>query len=121
MNYYCDKSAKIGADVTIGYNCYIGKDVEIGAGCRIGVGVVIHDGTKVGSNVRIDDNTVLGKFPMKAANSATTKDEALPVLVIGDNCIIGTSVVVYRGAKLGNKVLIADLSTVRENVEVGNF
>jgi UDP-2-acetamido-3-amino-2,3-dideoxy-glucuronate N-acetyltransferase len=30
-------------------------------------------------------------------------------------------VVLYRGAKIGKKVLIADLSTVRENVEIGDF
>ena len=107
MDYHCDKSARVGADVTVGYNSFIGKDVQIGDGCRIGVGVVIHDGTRVGSNVRIDDNTVLGKFPMKAANSATTKDQELSVLSVGDNCIIGTSVVLYRGAKIGKKVLIA--------------
>jgi serine O-acetyltransferase len=95
--------------------------VQIGDGCRIGCGVIIHDGTSIGSNVRIDDHAVLGKFPMKAANSATTKDQELPVLAVGDNCIIGTSVVLYRGAKIGQKVLIADLSSVRENVEVGNF
>ena len=40
---------------------------------------------------------------------------------MGDNCIIGTNVVLYRGAKIGKKVLIADLSSVRENVEVGDF
>ena len=38
-----------------------------------------------------------------------------------DNCIIGTSVVIYRGARLGKKVLVADLSTVRENVEIGDY
>jgi serine O-acetyltransferase len=83
--------------------------------------VVIHEGTSIGSNVRIDDNTVLGKYPMKAAISATTKDQELPPLIIADSCILGTSVVVYRGAKIGQKVLIADLASVRENVEIGNF
>jgi UDP-2-acetamido-3-amino-2,3-dideoxy-glucuronate N-acetyltransferase len=121
MDYYCDKSARVGANTTIGYNSYVGKDVQIGEGCKIGIGVVFHEGTKVGSNVRIDDHAVLGKFPMKAANSATTKDQELPALTVGDNCIIGTSVVLYRGAKIGKKVLIADLSTVRENVEIGDF
>lgn len=121
MNYYKHETAKIGSDVIIGYQSYIGQDAVIGDGCRIGVGVVIHEGTKIGSNIRIDDHTVLGKFPMKAANSATTKDQELPVLTIGDNCIIGTSAVIYRGAKLGRKVLIADLSTIRENVEIGDF
>src|SRR4030067_1463841 len=114
MEYFVHKSAKIGKDVTIGYGSYVAQDVVIGNGCRIGCGVVVHRGTRVGSNVRIDDNSVLGKYPMRAAISATTKDQELPPLVISDNCILGTSVVVYRGAKIGQKVLIADLVSVRE-------
>ncbi|MEE9552887.1 MAG: DapH/DapD/GlmU-related protein [candidate division Zixibacteria bacterium] len=121
MSFYKDKSAEIGENVSVGYNSFIGPDVSIGDGCVIGCGVIIHQGTIIGSNIRIDDNTVLGKFPMKAANSATTKDQELPVLIISDDCIIGTSTVIYRGARLGKRVLIADLATVRENVEIGDY
>lgn len=121
MNFYKHDTARIGEDVTVGYCSYLGPDVTIGDGCRIGCGVIIHEGTRVGSNVRIDDNTILGKFPMRAANSATTKDQELLVLSIGDDCIIGTSTVIYRGAKLGKKVMVADLSSVRENVEIGDY
>ncbi len=121
MSFHKEDSANIGENVAIGYNSYVGPDVTIGDGCVIGCGVVIHRGTKIGSNIRIDDNTVLGKFPMKAANSATTGDQELPVLTIADDCIIGTSTVIYRGARLGKRVLIADLATVRENVEIGDY
>jgi len=121
MSFFKHETAKIGKNVNVGYNTFIGPGVIIGEGCKIGCGVVIHEGTKIGSNIRIDDNTVLGKFPMKAANSATTKDQELPVLTIADDCIIGTSAVIYRGAKLGRRVLVADLSTVRENVEIGDY
>jgi UDP-3-O-[3-hydroxymyristoyl] glucosamine N-acyltransferase len=64
---------------------------------------------------------VIGKFPMRAANSAVTKEQELPSATIGSDCIIGTGVVVYRGADIGIKVLIADLATVRENVSVGDY
>lgn len=116
-----DSSAKIGENIKIGEFCLIAEKVEIGDGCLIGNNVIIHDGTKIGSNVRIDDGTVIGKRPMKAANSATTKDQELPPCTIESNCIIGTNVVIYRGSEIGNKVLIADLSTVRENVTVGHY
>jgi UDP-2-acetamido-3-amino-2,3-dideoxy-glucuronate N-acetyltransferase len=121
MKYFKDESARIGENVLIGYNSYLGKNVVIGEGCKIGHGVIIHEDTKIGSNVRIDDNTVLGKTPMRAANTAVTKDKELPPLEIGDDCIIGTTVVIYRGALIGTKVLVADLSTVRENVEIGDY
>jgi acetyltransferase-like isoleucine patch superfamily enzyme len=94
--------------------------VEIGSGCVIGHHVIIHDGTTIGDNVRIDDHAVIGKFPMRAANSAVTKDLELPPTRIKSDCIIGTGAVIYRGAEIGGKVLIADLATVRENVAIGD-
>ncbi|MGE5692589.1 MAG: DapH/DapD/GlmU-related protein [Candidatus Zixiibacteriota bacterium] len=115
------KSAKLGKGTKVGEFSVIGAKVKVGAGCLIGNGVFIHEGSEIGSNVRIDDNTVIGKQPMRAANSAVTKEQELPPAKIGDNCIIGTSVVIYAGSVLGNKVLVADLSTVRENVTVGDF
>lgn len=114
-------SAKLGAGTKYGNQCVIGEQVTIGAGCEIGHHVVIHDGTTIGDAVRIDDGAVIGKRPMRAANSAVTKEQDLPGAIIGPNCIVGTHVVIYRGCTIGTKVLIADLSTVRENVSIGDF
>ena len=118
---FIDQTANVGENTQIGYFCVIGKNARIGENCVIGNNVIIHEDTTIGDNVRIDDNTVIGKRPMRAANSAVTKDEDLPPAVIGNDCIIGTSVVIYRGCKIGQKVLVADLSTVRENVEIGDY
>lgn len=112
-------SAKLGQGTTLGEFCVIEADVRIGAGCRIGHHVVIREGTVVGDTVRIDDHASLGKHPMKAANSATTKEQQLPPLTVGDLCIVGTGVVLYRGAAIDAKVLMADLATIRENVTIG--
>jgi UDP-3-O-[3-hydroxymyristoyl] glucosamine N-acyltransferase len=112
-------SAEIGANVKIGERVVIGANVKIGSGCVIGHQVVIHDDTKVGNDVRIDDHATLGKHPMKAANSATTKEQQLPPLTVGDLSIVGTGVVLYRGAQIDGKVLMADLCTIRENVTIG--
>ncbi len=101
--------------------CVIGDNVTIGSGCVIGHHVVIHDDTSIGENVRIDDGASIGKSPMRAANSAVTKDRQLDPCAIDSDCIIGTNVVIYRGSTIGRKVLIADLSTVRENVKIGRF
>jgi UDP-2-acetamido-3-amino-2,3-dideoxy-glucuronate N-acetyltransferase len=116
-----DSSARIGKGTVYGNFCVFGANVEIGNDCQIGNNVIIHEGSKIGDNVRIDDGTVIGKLPMKAANTAVTKEQKLPPAEIGSDGIIGTNVVVYRGCNIGQKVLIADLSTVRENVTVGEF
>ncbi len=114
-----DPSARVGAGTTLGEACFVGANVVIGSGCRIGHHVVIHPDTVIGQDVRVDDQAVLGKLPMKAANSATTRDQELPGLAVGDTCIVGTGVVLYRGARIDGRVLVADLATIRENVSIG--
>ncbi|MCK4403461.1 MAG: N-acetyltransferase [candidate division Zixibacteria bacterium] len=121
MENFIDKSAQIGEMTKVGRYTIIDKDVKIGKGCIIGNNVTIYPETEIRDFVRIDDNTVIGKLPMKAATSATTKEGQLPPAKIGDRCLIGTSVVIYAGATLGKKILVADLSTIRENVTVGDF
>jgi UDP-3-O-[3-hydroxymyristoyl] glucosamine N-acyltransferase len=113
------KNSTVGNNTLLGFNVIIMNDVTIGENSVIGNNVVIHNGSTIGNSVRIDDNTVIGKQPMKAANSATTKEQDLPDAIIGNNCIIGTSCVIYRGCSIADKVLVADLSTVRENVTIG--
>jgi len=116
-----DSSVRLGSNTRFGEFCVLGPQVTIGEGCEIGHHVVIHTGATIGDRVRIDDGAVIGKLPMKAANTAVTKAQELPPTDIGADCIIGTHTIIYRGCKLGRKVLVADLSTVRENVTVGDF
>ncbi len=121
MENYISPQARLGEGTKVGYFTVIEDEVEVGKGCIIGNNVVIHQGSKIGSGVRIDDQTVIGKDLMRAANTAVTKEMELPGAVIGDDSIIGASVVIYRGCKLGCKVLVADLATVREKVTVGDY
>ena len=114
------QKANMGENVSIGEFVVIKNDVEIGNSVVIGNNVVIYEGTKIGNNIRIDDNTVIGKQPMRAINSIfKDKDKRLPA-VIGNGCIIGTGVVLYAGCEVGEKVLIADLATVREDASIGD-
>jgi len=119
MNSIIHETARIHDSTAIGAFTVIHENVVIGEECVVGSHVVIHPGTRIGNQVRIDDHAVLGKKPMRAANSKTTAESELPDLEIGDRVIIGTGVVVYRGSRVANKVLIADLATVRENVTIG--
>jgi len=121
LQSFIHPTAKIGANVNFGSNCYVDANVTIGADGRIGHGVIIHPDTAIGSGVRIDDHTVIGKRPMKAAASAVTKDETLSGCSIGDRCIVGTLVVIYRGCTIEQNVLVADLASVRENVRIGEY
>jgi acetyltransferase-like isoleucine patch superfamily enzyme len=99
----------------------IGEGVQIGTGCEIGSLVVIHAGTRIGNDVRIDDNTVIGKHPMRAARSIFQEQEDLPPASIGNGCLIGAQVVIYRGCTMAEHILVADGAAIREEVDVGEY
>ena len=113
-------SAVVGDTSTIGHFCVIEDDVVIGSGCTVGHHAVVRSGTRIANNVLIGDHTVLGKGPMRASNSALKAATSLSPLQVGDNCLIGAGVVLYRGATISDHVMVADLATVRENVSIGS-
>lgn len=114
-----DPTAALGDDVEIGHFTVVGPDVQIGGGSQIGHHVVLHAGTVLGDGVRVDDHATVGKQPMRAARSATTAHGDQPPAVVGDGCLVGTGAVLYAGCRIAERVLIADLATVREDVTVG--
>jgi acetyltransferase-like isoleucine patch superfamily enzyme len=87
----------LGNDVTIGNNVTIYPKVSIGDGCRI------------------LDGAVIGRMPISNGNTnrPLTVKSYLPVQ-IGPGCIIGCNSVLYTNVKLGERVLICDLTSVRE-------
>ena len=114
-------TAHMADHVTIGMGTLVMENVTVGAGSVIGHHVVIHADSVIGDNVRIDDHAVIGKLPMRAANSTMKATGELPPAHIGNTVIIGTGSVIYRGCTLADRVLVADLATIRENVTVGEF
>jgi len=121
MNQHVSASAVIGKDTEIGINTVILDDVRIGEGCLIGHNVVIHAGSVIGDHVRIDDNTVIGKKPLSSPRSIFKVPEGLQPARIGDYCQIGANVVIYVQCVIGQRNLIADLATLRENVTIGDL
>jgi acetyltransferase-like isoleucine patch superfamily enzyme len=121
MNKHIDSSVKLGTNVTIGYNSVILENVEIGNDCLIGHNVVIHAGSKIGNAVRIDDNVIIGKKPLSSPRSIFKVPTDLKPAKIGDFCQIGANVVIYCQCEIGERNLIADLATIRENVSLGDL
>lgn len=120
MSNYVSEKATIGNNVSLGRFVVIEDEVVIGNNCIIGHNVVIHKGTKISSNVRIDDNTVVGKQPMRSVNSIFKDEKELPSAIIGEGCLVGAGVIIYCGCEIGERTLVADLATIRENVTVGS-
>ena len=102
-------------------NVIIEDNVIIGHYCYFGYNVVIRNGTIIGNNVRIDDNTVIGKLPMKASLSTLKEEANLTPTTIGNNCLIGANSIIYIGANIAHDVMIADLASIRENTDIGEY
>jgi UDP-2-acetamido-3-amino-2,3-dideoxy-glucuronate N-acetyltransferase len=121
MNQHIHSSAKLGENVQIGYNAVILENVVIGDNCLIGHNVVIHSGSIIGDSVRIDDNVIIGKKPLSSPRSIFKVPDNLAPTKIGSFCQIGANVVIYAQCEIGERNLIADLATVRENVKIGKL
>lgn len=119
MNFISEK-AVVGNNVSFGKFVVVEDDVTIGDNCMIGHNVVIHKGSEIGSNVRIDDNSVIGKKPMRAINSIFKDEKEFSPAKINNGVLIGAGVIVYCGCEIGENTLVADLSTIRENVVIGS-
>ncbi len=121
MNCYIDPSAKLGNNVSLGINVVIMQDVVIQDNCLIGNNVVIHAGSQIGEAVRIDDNSIIGKKPLSSPRSIFKLADDLGPAKIGSFCQIGANVVIYCQCEIGERNLIADLATIRENVRIGEL
>ncbi len=121
MNQHISDKATLGAGTTLGYNVVVMDGVRIGENCLIGCNVVIHAGSIIGDNVRIDDNTIIGKLPLSSPRSIFKVPTDLAPAKIGSFCQLGANVVIYAGCEIGERNLIADMATVRENVRIGSL
>lgn len=121
MNQFISEKAKIGHNVTLGFNVIVMDNSEIGDDCQIGNNVIIHPNVKIGQACRIDDNTIIGKKPMFSPRSIFKAQQEWDPTLIGNECLIGANVIIYTQCTIGNSNLIADLASIRENVKIGDF
>lgn len=113
-------TAQVAPDVTLHQNVVIGARVKIGPGSVIGNGCVLYDDTVLGAHVTVFDNSVLGRKPQRVGSMTRAPRTDLPPLQIGDGCVIGACVVLYRGTVIGNDTLLGDQASIREECAVGN-
>jgi len=84
-------------------------------------GAWIAEDTILGDNVSILPGAVLGRPPVSTKALTRRVDrEILPPLRIGNNSVIGSNVVLYRGTTIGANCLFGDTSCVREGVKIGD-
>jgi acetyltransferase-like isoleucine patch superfamily enzyme len=116
MEHFVHPSAQIGEGTHIGQFAVIREGVIIGRDGQIGSGVVVHPHTRIGDRVRVDDHAVLGKAPKSAPISILKLSSEYPPLEIGNDAFVGAHSIIYVGARLADKVFVADLASIREDV-----
>ena len=103
-----------GDNCQIGTNVSFASDTVLADNVVIGNNVTIYPRVTIGDGCRIMDGAVIGRLPISTGNTnRPLTSEHLPV-GLGAGCVIGCNVVVYTGITLGERVLICDLSSVRE-------
>jgi len=113
MPNYISDTAKLGENLTLGYNVIVEDNVLIGSNVEIGHSVIIRENVQIGDNCKILDRAILGKMPAVASMSATTGAPRGKAVTVGAGCVI------YRGAEIEDRVFFGDLATVREDVRIG--
>jgi len=98
------------------------EGVVIGEETVLGAYVIVHPGTRLGRGVLVQDQAVLGKPPLATGSAGSSRrcTETFRPLVVGDRVTIGTGVICYSHAVIGDDAWLADRAIVREGVVVGS-
>jgi acetyltransferase-like isoleucine patch superfamily enzyme len=103
-----------GTGCQIGINVSLSPDTVLGNNVTIGNNVTVYPQVSVGDGCRILDGAVIGRLPISTGTTTLPlTTDYLPVQ-IGPGCVIGCNSVLYTNVNLGERVLIGDLSAVRE-------
>lgn len=113
MKYFVHETARIGANVTLGYGVVIDAHAEIAEDVSIGHNVVIRSGARIGAGTIIEDGAIIGRQP-RPSPIGTRPVKPQPGTCIGSQCLIGTNAIIYAGVVLEDHVLVGDLAYVRE-------
>jgi acetyltransferase-like isoleucine patch superfamily enzyme len=101
----------------IGHNVSISDDALLGDDIALGHNVTVYAGVRIGDGCTVMDGVVLGRPPRTAGNNNRPLPPPGP-LVIGSGTIVGANAVLYCGSTIGPRVLIGDLTTIREGCEL---
>ncbi|MCZ2098168.1 MAG: N-acetyltransferase [Anaerolineae bacterium] len=104
----------IGANVTLSDDTLLGSDVVIGSS------VTCYPGVTLGDGCRIMDGAVLGRPPISVGTTTRRVDSSPKPLIIGAHSIVGANAVLYTGSRIGSRVLIGDLASIREGCTIGD-
>lgn len=105
FNVFIDKNARI----CIGDNCFFNNDCSLNAQQEIRIG----NNTILGENVKIYDHNHVFKNKDKNIIEQGFKVDKI---IIGNNCWIGSNVVILKGTTVGDNVVIGAGCVINMNI-----
>lgn len=97
------------ARIQIGENCFFNNDCSLNAKQEI----IIGKDTIIGENVKIYDHNHIFKNKNKKIIEQGFKTDKI---IIGNNCWIGSNVVILKGVTIGNNVVIGAGCIIKNNI-----
>ena len=110
---------KISKTAKIASTAIIYDGVEIEDDVIIHDFVVIYPNTIIKKGTEIYENCVLGKLPTSPGSTSRKLKKEYCKLIIGENCILCPSVVLYTGTQIGHNNLFGDYCSIREECRIG--
>ena len=117
-------------NIFVGENCNIGENVIldnviIGDNCKIGNNVFLKS-VKIGNNSIVEDNSIVGYETLSGhfyeqnpqEKNSNNLDNQQYRVIIGNNVLIRTGVIIYLDAIIGNNCWINHSAIIRENVTI---
>lgn len=104
----------------------IAQTAVIHEGVTIEDDVIIHDfvvifpNTIVKKGTEIFEHCTLGKLPTSPGITSRKLKSTYPPLVVGENCVLCPGVVLYVGSTIGNRNLLGDFCSIREECSTGD-
>lgn len=98
----------------------VAEDAIIDDSVYLGNHVTVYPMVDIGPDSVVMDGAVVGRLPLSNANTTRPVLREFQRLSIGAGSIIGCNAVLYTGSRLGEKVLVGDLASIREGCTIGD-
>jgi acetyltransferase-like isoleucine patch superfamily enzyme len=98
----------------------IAQDVILDPDTFIGNNVTLYPGVEVGKGSVLLDGAVVGRIPISNGSTTRPIESSFGRVIVGSGSIIGANCVLYTNIRLGDRVLIGDLASIREDCTIGD-
>jgi acetyltransferase-like isoleucine patch superfamily enzyme len=109
----------LGSDVRVDEFAIVRRGARLGNGAHVYAHAVIEEGVELGERVEVMHGAVIGRKP-KAPGTLNRPPCFEPRTMIGAGTLIGPHAVIYLGVEIGERTLVAEGVSMREQCRIGN-